>query len=136
MGAEYTFYDYNDAEESENNIIKDWLDDGGSAANANFTVRIEQLEASPPGDFADSVWRPPFVKPLQGKWKGFTEIRVKVNKSQYRLIGKKIDRDIFLVTWGYHDGRGWHTDVTPATAKERVNRMISNPAAYRREHEI
>lgn len=136
MGTQHTFHDYIDADGGGGNIIKDWLNDGASAANANFIIRIELLEASPPGGFEDSVWRPPFVISLKGKWKGFIEIRTKANNNQYRLIGKKVGRDIFLVTWGFHDGKGWHSDVTPTTAQERVNRMIDNPTVYRRDHEF
>jgi len=97
---------------------------------------ISQLEASPPSGFMDSVWKPPFAYDLKSPWKGFTEIRVKANKIRYRLIGTKIDRDVLLVTWGLHDGQGWHTGIPPSTAKIRVNQMIANPLKYRREHEL
>ena len=136
MGKEHTFYDYIDADGGGSNIIKGWLNDGGSSANANFINRIELLEASPPGGFVDSVWQPPFVIPLRGNWKGFIEIRTRANNNQYRLIGKKDDRDIFLVTWGFHDGKGWRTNVTPTTAQERVTQMMENFAKYGREHEL
>ena len=135
MGKQHTFYDYIDAAGGGSNIIKGWLNGGGKAANAIFITRIELLEASPPGDYEDSVWKPPFVIPLKNNWKGFIEIRAKANKKQYRLVGEKIDRNIFLATWGFHDGKGWNIDVTPATAKERVKRMIDN-SEYRKEHEF
>ena len=134
MGSEYTFYDYID--ENGNNVIRDWLNGGGNPAKARFIMVISQLEASPPRGFMDSVWKPRFAYDLKGSWKGFTEIRAKVNKIQYRLIGRKIDRDVLLVTWGLHDGQGWHTGIPSGTAKIRVNQMVTNPSKYRREHEL
>jgi hypothetical protein len=140
MPSEHTFYDYFDADGSGSNIIKGWLNNGGKAARARFINRIELLSASCPGGMELSVWKPPFVKPLIiGKWKkfkDFIEIRVKESKIQYRLIGKKVGREIFLVSWGFHDGKGWRTDITPATAQERATQMMDNPAKYRRGHEL
>lgn len=134
MGSEYTFYDYIDG--NGNNVIRDWLNGGGNPAKGRFIMVISQLEASPPSGFMDSVWNPPFACDLKGSWKGFTEIRAKVNKIQYRLIGRKIDRDVSLVTWGLHGGQGWHPGIPPGTAKIRVNQMVTNPLKYRREHEL
>lgn len=135
MGSEHTFYDYIDADGSGDNVIKSWLDSNGKGAKAGFILRIGQLEASPPGGMEGSVWEWPFVVRLTGSWKGFIELRKKVNKIQYRLIGKKIDRRVFLVTWGLHDGQGWHAGIPPKTAQIRVDQMIANPAKYRRDHE-
>ena len=70
------------------------------------------------------------------KYKDFIEIKVKANNRQYRLIGKRVNRDILLVGWGFHDGKGWHTELTPATAQERAVQMMDTPAKYRREHEL
>jgi len=134
MGSEYTFYDYTDG--NGNNVIRDWLNGGGNPAKARFIMVISLLGASPPSSFKDSVWKPPFAYDLRGSWKDFTEIRAKVNKIQYRLIGRKIDRDVLLVTWGLHNGQGWHTGIPPGTAKIRVNQMVTNPLKYRREHEL
>ncbi|HEY93606.1 MAG TPA: hypothetical protein G4O15_01540 [Dehalococcoidia bacterium] len=134
MSGEHKFYDYID--EGGNNIIEDWLNNEGRSAKANFIIRIELLAASPPRGFVDSVWQYPYVTPLTGQWEGFVEIRVKANNNQYRLIGKKVDRDILLVAWGYHDGKGWNTADTPSTAKERVDQMLNNPDKYRRDHEL
>ncbi len=136
MGSEYTFYDYIDADGNGNNVIKDWLNGGGNPAKARFIMVISQLEASPPRGFVDSVWKHPFVDDLKGTWKGFIEIRVKVNKTQYRLIGMKRNRDVLLITWGFHDGQGWHADIPPGTANIRVKQMIANPLKYGREHEL
>jgi hypothetical protein len=136
MGIEYTFYDYIDADGDGTNVIKSWLNGVGNPAKARFIMEISQLEASPPSGFMDSVWKPPYAYDLKGSWKGFTEIRVKLDKIRYRLIGKKINRDVLLVTWGLHDGQGWHTGIPPGTAKIRVNQMVANPLKYRREHEL
>lgn len=134
MGSEYTFYDYIDG--NGNNVIRDWLNGGGNPAKGRFIMVISHLEASPPRGFMNSVWNPPFVYDLKGSWKGFTEIRAKVNKIQYRLFGRKIDRDVLLVTWGLHGGQGWHPSIPPGTAKIRVNQMVTNHLKYRREHEL
>ena len=138
MSTEHRFYDYINIDGS--NLIEVWLSGDGKASRARFINRLEMLSGSPPSGKQDSVWKSKYVKPLTGgkwgKYKDFIEIRVKENNIQYRLIGKKIDREIFLVSWGFHDGKGWHSDITPATAQERANRMIANPATYRREHEL
>ena len=89
MGSEHTFYDYIDADGSKDNVIKSWLNGEGKDAKSSFILRIGYLEGSPPGGITDSVWKPPFVIPLKGEWKGFIELRTKVNNIQYRLIGKK-----------------------------------------------
>ncbi len=136
MGVEHTFYDYIDADGSGDNVIKSWLNGEAKDAKANFIIMISQLEGSLPGGMEDSVWKPPFVKPLTGEWKGFIELRKKVNNIQYRLIGKKISRSVFLVTSALHDGQGWHTGIPPKTAQIRVDQMITNPANYRRTHEL
>lgn len=136
MGSEYTFYDYIDADGSGNNVIKSWLDGDGNPAKVRFTLIISYLEASKPSGCQDSVWNTSCVRDLKGQWKGFTEIRVKANKIQYRLVGKKINRNVLLVTWCLHDGQGWHTDITPGTANMRVSQMSVNPQKYRREHEL
>ena len=137
MSSEHTFYDYVDG--SGNNLIKGWLNDGGSSAKVRFNIRIELLEGSLPGGMVDSVWNNRFVKPLKTpqwkKYKDFIEIRVKANNNQFRLIGKKVDREIFLVGWGFHDGKGWRTDITPATAQEKANQMIDNPK-HRSNYEL
>lgn len=138
MNAEHRFYDYVDSD--GHNVIENWLNTEGKNARARFILRIEQLAGSPPGGTEISVWKPPFVKPLTAsKWKqvqDFIEIRVKENKKQYRLIGKKLGRDIFLVGWGFHDSKGWNTEITPVTAQERAGQMIDNPFKFRREHGV
>jgi len=136
MGSEHTFYDYIDADGSGDNVIKSWLNGKGKDAKAGFILIIGQLEASPPGGMEDSVWKPPFVKPLTSEWKGFIELHKKVNKIQYRLIGKKIDRSVFLVTSGLHAGQGWLPDIPPKTAQIRVDQMTTNSVKYRRDHGV
>jgi hypothetical protein len=134
MGTEYTFYDYVDADNSKVNIINDWLNGEGKVTKAYFNSMISNLGASPPPGSHDSVWRKPYTWPLHGKWKDFFEIRKKVKGVQYRLIAKVENRNVFLITWGYHKG-SWETDITPETGKERVNQMINNPTKYRRKHD-
>ncbi len=136
MGTEYTFYDYIDADGDGSNVIKSWLNGEGKLALASFIIAISLLEGSPPGGMVDSVWKRPYVIDLKGEWKGFIELRKKVKRIQYRLIGKRMNRNVFLVTWGFHDGQGWHTDIPPKTALIRVNQMTTNPTKYRREHEL
>ena len=136
MGTEYTFYDYIDADRDGSNVIKSWLNGDGKSAEGKFFIRIELLEGSPPRGFQDTVWHHPFVDNLKEEWKGFIEIRIQKDEIQYRLIGQKQDRDVLLVTWGYHDGKGWNTDIPPGTAKIRVKNMLEDPLKYRRKHEI
>lgn len=133
MGSEFTFYDYIDANES--NLINNWLNGGGKLAKAYFNQMVNNLEASPPAGFQYSVWVPPYVLPLNGDWADFTELRKKVNRIQYRLICKVEDRNVYLVTWGFHKG-SWETDITPQTGKDRVNQMKADPWKYRRWHDF
>jgi len=134
MGNEFKFFDYVDSDGDGTNVIKGWLNGGGRQAKAYFNRMIPYLEASPPAGSVDSVWHAPYTWPLHNEWKHFVEIRKKVQRVQYRLIGKVEGRNVFLVTWGFHKGR-WETDITVQTAMERVAQMINNPARYRREHD-
>lgn len=136
MGTEFTFYDYIDADGDGGNVIKTWLNGDGKPVKVKYFLRINQLEASPPRGFKDTVWQHPYVDNLEGDWKGFIEIRVEKDDIQYRLIGQKQDRDVLLVTWGYHDGKGWNTDIPPGTAKIRVKNMLEVTLKYRRKHEL
>jgi len=133
MGSEFTFYDYINADGDGANIINDWLNGDGKEAKAYFNRMIGYLEGSPPAGSQSSVWRDPYVWPLHREWKGFFEIRKKLKKIPYRLIGKIEGRSVLLITWGYHQGN-WKADITPQTAEERVNQM-KNVAKYRREHD-
>ena len=135
MGSEFTFYDYIDARHDGANVINNWLNEEGKPAKAFFNITIVNLEGSPPPSSEDSVWHYPYVLPLHGEWKGFIEIREKAKGVQYRIIGKIEGRDVFLVTWGFHKG-SWEIDITPQTAKERVNKMKNYPGSYRREHDF
>ncbi|MFH1383020.1 MAG: hypothetical protein ABIH70_09060 [Chloroflexota bacterium] len=134
MNKEHIFYDYVD--QNGANLIKGWLHGDGKSARARFNLIIDNLEGSPPPGFMGSVWTPSYVYDLTGDWKGFLEIRAEINKKEYRLIGQRQNRNILLITWGYHDGKGWHTDITPGSAKIRVSQMITNIGKYGREHEI
>lgn len=134
MGSEFTFYDYIDADSTGANIINDWLNSDGIQAKAHFNSMIRHLEGSRPAGFQYSVWRSPYTWPLHEEWKGFMEIRKKVEGVQYRLIGKVEGRNVFLVTWGFHRER-WETNITPQTGKDRVAQMKDNPGRYRREHD-
>jgi hypothetical protein len=135
MGSEFTFYDYFDADGVGTNIINDWLNGDGKEAKAYFNRTIGYLEGSPPAGFQDTVWRDPYVWPLHNEWVDFYEIRKKLKKVAYRLIGKVEGRNVFLVTWAYHKGKNWETDITIQTAKERVNQMKNDAVKYRREHD-
>jgi hypothetical protein len=106
MGSEFTFYDYVDADNGGANIISNWLNGEGKPVKAHFHSMISRLEVSPPGGSQESVWQPPFVKPLHKPWQGFVEIRKKVGNIQYRLIAKKENRNVYIVTWGFHKWRG------------------------------
>ncbi len=135
MGSEFTFYDYIDADRSGANLINRWLKGDGKPARMYFATTIGLLEVSHPRGFNDSVWGHPYVRFMDEDWDGFIELRKEVGNVQYRLLGKVIDRHVFLVTWGVHKTQNYKTDISPQTASDRVNQMIKNPARYRREHE-
>jgi hypothetical protein len=128
MDAEFTFYDYIDADASGGNVIKNWLDGEGKPAKAHFTMIIGYLRASPPAN-----WPSQYSKRMKGGWKGFKEFR-KTGSVQYRLIGKVVGRKVFLIAWGIHKDQHFTTSVTPQTALSRVAQMMDD-ARYRREHE-
>lgn len=132
MGSEHNFYDYIDANGA--NVINAWLNGNGKEAKAHFNRVIDWLEGSLPAGSQETVWRDPYVWPLHDEWKGFCEIRKKVRGVEYRLIAKVEERNVFLVTWGYHKGN-WKTDITAQTAKERVNEMKNDALKYRKEHD-
>lgn len=128
MDTEYTFYDYIDADGDGSNVIKSWLNGAGKDAKAYFTHIIPYLESSPP------PWITKYTTLMRGDWDDFIELR-KTGKVQYRLLGKMIYRNIYLVACGIHKDQNYITSVTPATALIRVSQMITNPAKYGREHE-
>lgn len=130
MSREFIFFDYID---NGNNIIKDWLNGSGSPAKARFNVLTGYLEYSSPPGTNNTFWTRPYTWPLHDNWDDYFELRRKAHNVEYRLIGKIIVRNVFLVTWGYHKG-SWETNITQQTASERVNRMLTNPG-FRREHE-
>ncbi len=134
MGTEFTFYDYIDADASGDNLIKNWLNGDGKPAKASFKLRISLLGESPPHGFMDSVWTEEYVKWMRDDWDGFIELRKSKNNVQYRILGKMIDRHVFLVAWGIHKGRRFKTSITPKTASDRVSQMMNN-AKYMREHD-
>lgn len=134
MVTEFTFYDYIDADGDGSNVISVWMNGDGKRAKQHFNLTISRLEVSPPARTQDSVWCHPFVLDLHDDWKGFKEVRVKRDRLQFRLICLLDDRDVFLVTWGYHKG-AWKTDITPAEATDRVTQMEGAPDRYRRKHE-
>lgn len=131
MGREFTFYDYVNG--SGVNIINDWLNGAGKEAKAKFNSIIRWLGESPPAASQDSLWKRPYIWPLHEKWKGFKEIRSNVKGVEYRLICKIEERNVFLVTWGYHKGK-WQTDITVQKANERVDKMKNKLIKYGREH--
>ena len=132
----YTFYDYID--ESGAIVIKTWLNGDGKLAKAFFTNLIPNLERSTPPHFNDTVWRRPHYKPLENKkgqhWEGFAELR-KTGKIQFRIIIQICDHKVFMVACGTHKDQNFEIDVSPDTARRRVEQMTNNPAKYRREHE-
>ena len=135
MSSEFTFYDYIDADGDGKNVISGWLNGDGKPAKAFFTVKIGQLEASPPPRFRDSVWKYPYVIPMKYEWDGFIELRKEAANVQYRLLGKMEGHSVFLVACGIHKGQHYKTDISPQTALRRVDQMKNNPSKYRREHE-
>ena len=135
MGNILTFYDYIDADGSGANAITSWLNGPGKDAKAHFNVKIPYLEASPPHGVSGSSWGRPLTGYMHSEWRGFVELRRKAKGVQYRLLAKLEGHNVYLVACGTHTGGKYLTDVTPATALNRVSQMMDNPARYRREHE-
>jgi hypothetical protein len=134
MVKEYTFFDYIDAEKSGTNVILAWLNSDGKPAKARFTFIIKYLGTSSPPGSNGSYWCEPMTKAMKGNWIGFIELRAKINKIQYRLIGKMVNRNFFLVATAFHKG-SYVTNITPKTGDDRVKQMINNPLKYRSEHD-
>ena len=80
MGLFWIFYDYVD--EDGNNLIHHWLNTEGKDAKAKFNCWIRHLEAIELGQ-----WRRPLVDTLTGECQGLFEIRVRVARVAYRLLG-------------------------------------------------
>lgn len=133
MDTEYTFYDYIDADGDGSNIIKGWLNDSGKDAKAYFANIIPHLVATPP------PWSTKYVKFMRREWRGFIELRKtgrsKTGRIQYRILGQIQNRDVYLVTYGIHEGKDFPTEVPPDKAAIRVSQMVNNPARYRGKHE-
>lgn len=128
MGTEYTFYDYIDADGDGINAINNWLHTDGKDSKAFFDQVILHLEASPP------PWMSKYTKMMHDDWKGFIEVR-KTGSIQYRLIGKMIGRNIYLVACAIHKDQYFYTTVSARLAIERVKQMVVNPSKYRRYHD-
>jgi len=135
MGIEYTFYDYIDADGDGTNVIKSWLNGEARDAKAHFSEMIAHLKLSPPPRTQGSFWKRPYVGFMKREWDGFIELRKEAGNIQYRLLGKMLQRSVYLVACGTHMGKYYKTDVTPQTALIRVSQMIDNPTKYRRKHE-
>ena len=80
MGSEFTFYDY---VVDEKNFIEEWLDNEvPEQVRAKFKNWLLHLEATKPGQ-----WQRPLVDTLTDDCAGFFEIRAKLAKNQYRILG-------------------------------------------------
>ena len=78
---EFTFYDYLD--EAGTNVIREWRDALPVAVKAKFTNALLHLEGARPGD-----WKRPLVDTLtEGECQGLFEVRRKLSRIQYRLLG-------------------------------------------------
>ena len=80
MGAEFTFFDYVDA--NGVNTIRAWMDGPGRAARAKFNTWLGHLEATAPGE-----WKRPIVDTLTGDCFGLFEVRASIERHQYRILG-------------------------------------------------
>jgi hypothetical protein len=128
MSKEFIFFDYIDADGHRDNVIKNWLNGPGKNAKSYFTHILAYLEQTP------LPWIKKYSKSLKGDWQGFIELR-KTGRVQYRLIGKIVKRNIYLVACGIHKDQRYTTDISPQIASSRVSQMIKEPLTYGREHE-
>ena len=80
MGAEFTFFDYVDADGV--NTIRAWLNGPGRAARAKLNAWLSHLESTSPGQ-----WKRPIVDTLTGECAGLFEIRASIARQQYRILG-------------------------------------------------
>ena len=79
MGAEFTFYDYLEA---EGNIIYPWLKAQPSTVRAKLNKWLLHLEGTGPGQ-----WKRPLVDTLTGHCPGLFEVRAGESHMQYRILG-------------------------------------------------
>ena len=111
-----TFHDTKDGRGQ--NAIRAWLDAQGLQAKARINARLLFLEAM------TGPWTRPYADTLAGDaCKGLTEIRVKVQKVQYRLLcfyGPESGQVTILLGVKKNDG-----PLPCANAQQRMRQVIS-----------
>ena len=131
MDAEFTIYDY--LNHQGHNVIRDWLNEAGPGVKARFTILIGLLEATPPGQ-----WTRPVVGSLTGDCEGLFEIRAKVQRVQYRLLGfyGTGRREVTLVVGARKSNNRWVPLSIPDTAQRRKADVTNDPVRFRTVHEF
>jgi hypothetical protein len=129
MGVEFTFFDYVD--ESGENVIRAWLKQQGTKVEARFDGDIRTLEAFPP-----EQWRRPYVAKLKGECAGLIEIRRRILRVQYRLLGfyGPNDREVTLVVGAIEKDRKWVPLTACETGLRRKYEVLVDPITHRRRH--
>lgn len=129
MGSEFTFYDY--INEAGENVVHDWLNGPGTPAKAKFTQWLLFLEATPPG-----AWTRPLVDTLTDQCQGLFEIRTRIARVRYRLIGchgPGTRSPTLLYGIIKKASRVQVSDCQEALSRKR--KAETNPNKHRREHD-
>jgi hypothetical protein len=125
-----------DADGDGNNVINSWLNGDAKESKIFFTEIINNLQASNPPGMQGSLWSKPRAYPMKLKWKGFWELRKRALNTQYRLLCKMINREVYIVATAIHKDQKYTPSVSRQTAEYRVSQMLHNPKKYRRPHDF
>ena len=128
MGSEFTFYDYI----IEQNVIQAWFKD----EKVPLKIRIKfdkwllHLEGTPVGQ-----WKRPLVDTLPENCEGLFEIRAKLSKVQYRILGchGPGQRNPTLL-FGFIKLGDKVPDWACKEALDRKDNVYADPANHRERH--
>ena len=129
MGVEHTFYDY--INESGVNTISDWLNSIPKSVKVKFNNWLGHLEGINQGS-----WKRPLVETLtEGECDGLFEVRAKLSRQQFRIIGYHgpgVGTPTLL--WGFIKSGSRVSQADCRIAHNRRLIVESNPNKYRGEH--
>jgi len=124
MGSEFTFYDFVD--DSDANVIHEWLQDIPKGAKQKFNKWLMHLEATPPGE-----WKRPLVDAVCD---GLFEIRVSLSRQQYRILGVHTPDQKPMLLHGFIKPERKVPNEECAQAQAKREQFEADPAKHRVEH--